>query len=159
MLMRTTVQDLTWCVVYTGVRQELRAAESLREAGYQVFVPLRRVAEVGYQRRPRYRALFPRYVFVGRGPHLALTRAVADTAGVAKVISADGEWLQVPGEILGPLMVDDATGRHDEPLPVRKLNGHRRRRPRPRRAPSRIKRNIRRLAHWLDANRRAISPI
>jgi hypothetical protein len=157
MLMRTAVEQLQWCVVFTGVRQELRAAESLRETGYQVFLPLRRLAEIPgvYRRRVRYRPLFSRYLFCGVSERLPITTAVTDAIGVERVLTADGEWLTVPPELLAPLMVDDASGRHDEPLPVRKLNGKRRRRPRPRRAPSSVRHNRRRLQEWLDANRRA----
>lgn len=146
---------LQWFVVYTGVRQELRAAENLRSAGYQVFLPLMRLGDP-YRRRGRYRAVFPRYLFLGMGEHLPVSAPVADRIGVERVLDANGEWLSVPGEMLAPLIVDDATCAHDERIPAIRPPGAQRRRPRPRSAPARVKRNIQRLRAWLDARRRAM---
>lgn len=144
---------LNWCVVYTGVRQELRAAENLRSAGYQVFLPLMRLGDP-YRRRGRYRAVFPRYLFLGTGEHLPVSAPVADRIGVERVLDANGEWLTVPPDMLAPLIVDDAICAHDERIPMIRPNV--RRRPRPRSAPARVKRNIQRLRAWLDARRRAM---
>jgi hypothetical protein len=109
-----------------------------------------------YRRRSRYRAVFPRYLFLGTGEHLPVTAPVVDRVGVERVLDADGEWLSVPPELLAPLIVDDATCAHDERIPIIRQPGIQRRRPRPRSAPARVKRNIQRLRAWLDARRRAM---
>ena len=84
MLMRTAVEQLTWCVVFTGVRQEWRAAESLRQAGYQVFLPMRRLAPLPASTTGALDiARFTRVSFFGMGEHLPITACITDAIGVS----------------------------------------------------------------------------
>jgi hypothetical protein len=144
---------LTWYVAYTAPRREWHTATALRLAGYSALaLLLKKAPPVGVRPgacQPRYAALFPRYVFFARNG--ASCRSIADVHGVVKVLAVDGRWVAVPPHLLGPLLLKNAIGLHDEREPVRKQVRHRRRRARPRK----IKRQMRALGQWLDGVNRA----
>ncbi|MCO4316324.1 hypothetical protein M8997_003940 [Phyllobacterium sp. 21LDTY02-6] len=62
-------KDKHWYVVRTTVKGEVKAFESIRKAGYDVYFPRRRV-EVQHRRTKTYvvkeQPLMPRYLFVGQ---------------------------------------------------------------------------------------------
>jgi Transcription termination factor nusG len=143
--------DPQWFVAYTRVRAELKAAQGLDEAGFARFLPLvKRIQPAPPRmraRRPRYWPLFPRYVFFAPPLNGTATKAIADVEGIVGVLTACGAWATVPPAMLAPLMLADACGINDEKEPIRKWR-------RRRRHSHEIKRQIRAIAQWLDANRR-----
>lgn len=76
-----------WYVVHTRVRAEMRAAQQLRQQGFDVYLPR-------YARRRRHAGridtvvvpLFPRYLFVSLDIERDRWRAVQSTVGVSSVV-------------------------------------------------------------------------
>lgn len=125
---------LDWYLVFTGPRREHRAAEGLREAGCDVFLPATRKV-IEHRRRviDIELATFPRYLFaaglpsrrndrflVGPDRKSVLTvrgRPITDIReidGVAGVISGPNGWARVPSSVIEAVARFQADG---EPLP------------------------------------------
>jgi Transcription termination factor nusG len=144
---------LEWYVAYTRVRAEIKAAQGLGDAGFPRFLPLvKRVSQSpgARTRKIHYRPLFPRYVFfaipLNRIGHVHMP--ILDVDGIERVLTASGKWVGVPITMLAPLMMEDAYGLRDEkelPPPPRRRRRH----------THKIRRQIRAIAQWLDANRRS----
>jgi Transcription termination factor nusG len=147
-----SVGILEWYVAYTRVRAEVKAAQGLGDAGFARFLPLvKRVSQSpgARTRKINYRPLFPRYVFFAipsnRIAHVHMP--ILDVDGIERVLTVAGTWRKVPTDLLAPLMLEDAFGLRDEKEPAPPPR-------RRRRHTHKIRRQIRAIAQWLDANRR-----
>lgn len=90
-----------WYVVRTNVKAEQKASDNIRKAGYDVYVPRRRV-EVKNQRTHTYTtkelALMPRYLFAAFRSRDANFYRIVGCDGVECILSIDGNPVRVSGE-------------------------------------------------------------
>ncbi|MDA1332507.1 MAG: transcription/translation regulatory transformer protein RfaH [Proteobacteria bacterium] len=89
---------MSWLVIYTKPRQELRAQENLKFLGLDALFPLRPIEKirsgaisVGFE------PLFPRYIFVRNDLELfqKVSHAVRNTRGVSKVLKFGGKFAEL----------------------------------------------------------------
>lgn len=92
-----------WYAVMTEARAEPLATHHLRRQGYGVLY-LHYPAEIRHARRVAKvtRPYFPRYVFAAVAPELPIG-PIGRSIGVAGVVQAAGEPLEVPQEVIGEL--------------------------------------------------------
>ncbi len=78
---------MSWYVVQTLVKDELRAKEHLLRQEYDVFLPLfGKVVIQRQQRKINLSALFPGYLFVQFDPTITQWRAINGTRGVQRLL-------------------------------------------------------------------------
>lgn len=107
-----------WYAVMTEARAEPLATHHLRRQGYGVLY-LHYPATVRHARRTMAttKPYFPRYVFAEVAPDLPIG-PIGRSIGVAGVVQAAGEPLEVPSEVIGELMTrSDPNGLVAPPQP------------------------------------------
>lgn len=87
-----------WYVVRTNVKAELKAAENIRKAGYETYLPRCRVEVKNHKTHTyslRESPLMPRYLFVSFKPKDANFYRVTDCDGVECILNVDGNPVRV----------------------------------------------------------------
>lgn len=87
-----------WYVVRTNVKAELKAAENIRKAGYETYLPRCRVEVKNHKTHTyavRENPLMPRYLFVSFMPKDTNFYRVAGCDGVESILSVDGNPVRV----------------------------------------------------------------
>lgn len=110
--LRSSPAASRWIVVHTQPHREVRAASSLKDHQFQVFLPLkRRTVRHARQFRVVLRALFPRYLFVGLDPHRGSWARIRSAPGVSQVLM-DGELPRAvpPGVVERLIELSDSRG-------------------------------------------------
>lgn len=114
-----------WFVVQVQFARERAVREDLRAAGFQAYVPMRKL----FIRRPRASRrvkselpVFPGYVFVDLVPEDRCFVAVRAVEGVVRVLTLTNAETPVliPDEIMGDLMAAEDMGHFDETRPHRR---------------------------------------
>lgn len=106
---------LTWYVLRTATRQEVRAEENLIHLGYVVYVPrLKRWARSARAKYVVERPLFDGYMFVGLGPGMSLA-SLSDIEGVSGVVSfsADRDPRPVSFADIAVVAAEELAGEYD----------------------------------------------
>ena len=105
---------MTWYVVRSATRQEKRAAASLREAGYTVYMPARTVMTSHARKvEPVDRPLFVGYMFL-LDPGEKGFYAIRDADGVNGLINVNGRPATVAHSIVTQFFLAQLAGLFDE---------------------------------------------
>lgn len=107
--MRAT-EGARWFVVQTQVNNEAKAAQNLKQQGYEVYLPRylkrrRHARKVDFAAKP----LFPRYMFVAIDMATQRWRSIQSTFGVSRLVCNGEDPAPVP-----PGVVDALRQREDE---------------------------------------------
>src|ERR1700752_4987648 len=106
------MQGARWFVVQTQVNGEAKAAQNLKQQGYDVYLPRylkrrRHARKVDFTAKP----LFPRYVFVAIDMATQRWRSVQSTYGVSRLVTNGDEPAMVPEGVISTLKArEDAKG-------------------------------------------------
>ena len=101
--MRAT-QGARWFVVQTQVNGEAKAAQNLKQQGYDVYLPRylkrrRHARKVDFTAKP----LFPRYMFVAIDMATQRWRSIQSTFGVSRLVCNGDEPAAVPEGVVDAL--------------------------------------------------------
>ena len=94
---------MSWAVVYTKPRQEIRAKENLESMGLEVSYPLRPVEKVQQGVISiNFECLFPRYIFVRNeaGIFQKVMHTLRNVKGVSQVVKFGGKLAEVDDQTL-----------------------------------------------------------
>jgi transcriptional antiterminator RfaH len=98
---QASLTSLSWHVVHTKPRQELRAQENLINQGYECFLPMIRVQKARQGRLHTVdEPMFSRYLFARFNPLEQSWGAIRSTLGVARLVSFGQQPAKVPDEII-----------------------------------------------------------
>jgi transcriptional antiterminator RfaH len=102
---------MSWYVVHTKPRQELRAQANLAQQGFEVYLPLIAAEHAaGDVAALAMEPLFPRYLFIRIDSVSAGLGVVRSTRGVSRLVSFGMEPAQVSDELVQAI-------RHGSPAP------------------------------------------
>src|SRR5262249_23615156 len=101
--MRAT-QGARWFVVQTQVNSEAKAAQNLKQQGYEVYLPRylkrrRHARKVDFTAKP----LFPRYMFVAIDMATQRWRSIQSTFGVSRLVCNGEDPAAVPEGVVDAL--------------------------------------------------------
>lgn len=117
--------DKVWYVARTNIKSEDKAAKSLRAVGYRVYVPKMRKTIIHHRTKKqldRHFLLFNRYIFVATSPANKPIVSARDCDGVEDILRArkDGDWYQVPRQLIVNVMRAQRSGEFDDVSPKSK---------------------------------------
>ncbi len=98
------MQGARWFVVQTQVNGEAKAAQNLRQQGYDIYLPRylkrrRHARKVDFTAKP----LFPRYMFVAIDMATQRWRSIQSTFGVSRLVCNGDEPAAVPAGVVDAL--------------------------------------------------------
>ena len=109
---------MSWYLVHTKPRQELRARENLFNQGYECWLPQLRVERVRQRRLVVLdEPLFPRYLFIHLPPGINWA-PVRSTLGVTTIVRFGGLPAKVPLGVLEALREEEARRRESPVVPT-----------------------------------------
>lgn len=117
---------LDWFVVQTNPRCEVRAESSLREAGYDVYLPIYRediVNKRKHTKRTVERPLLVGYLFIGIGNGDFLTLRSCD--GVRRILGIQGRPIPVPFGLVEAIFIAEIDLEFDQTLKAQIARGER----------------------------------
>ena len=94
---------MSWVVIYTKPRQEVRAKENLESMGLQVSYPLRPIEKIRQGTMTvNFECLFPRYIFVRNeaGIFQKVMHTLRNVKGVSQVLKFGGKLAEVDDQTL-----------------------------------------------------------
>jgi transcription antitermination factor NusG len=108
-----------WYIIATKSQAEEKAAKSLREVGYRVYIPKMRKTIVHHRTKKlidRRFKLFNRYIFMSLDPANMPTVAPTDCDGVYEVLGVklDGQRWEVPRATVRRIMLAQRRGEFDD---------------------------------------------
>ena len=96
--------SLSWHVVQTKPRQELRAKENLQRQGFEVFMPLLEVEKIRHGKIQQVtEPLFKSYLFVQFDAQNSPWHTARYTLGVKQLLSFGGKLATVPATLIDTL--------------------------------------------------------
>jgi transcriptional antiterminator RfaH len=103
---------IRWYAAYTQPQTEARAAQQLRNQGFDVFLPLcRRLRRHARRSETVLRPLFPRYLFVALDSERQRWRSVNGTRGIIHLVCQGDRPAAVPAGVVEALRARaDGTG-------------------------------------------------
>lgn len=103
---------IRWYAAYTQPQAESRAAQELRQQGFDSFLPLyRRLRRHARRTETVLRPLFPRYLFVALDLETQPWRSVNGTRGVVQLVRQGDRPAALPGGVIEGLCTRvDASG-------------------------------------------------
>jgi len=106
-----------WYVVRTNVKREAKAGDSIRKAGYDTYLPRRRV-EVQHKRTNallvKESPLMPRYLFVGMPRMNADFYRLRNCDGVECILGVDGRPLAIPSKQVEDIFLAEIDMKFDD---------------------------------------------
>ena len=93
-----SVDNLKWLLVYTKANQELTAKRNLENQNFEVFLPL--ISKNHENLKNKYKAVFPRYLFLCIDPSKDNWLSINSTQGVQNLVSFGQELSTVSNEII-----------------------------------------------------------
>ena len=95
---------IRWYAAYTQPQAETRAAQELRQQGFDAFLPLcRRLRRHARRTETVLRPLFPRYLFLAMDVERQRWRSVNGTRGVAQLVRQGDRPAPIPSGIIEAL--------------------------------------------------------
>lgn len=95
---------IRWYAAYTQAQAETRAAQELRQQGFDAFLPLcRRLRRHARRTETVLRPLFPRYLFLAMDVECQRWRSVNGTRGVAQLVRQGDRPAPIPSGIIETL--------------------------------------------------------
>lgn len=94
---------MSWVVIYTKPRQEVRAKENLERMGLQVSYPLRPIEKIRQGTMTvNFECLFPRYIFVRNeaGIFQKVMHTLRNVRGVSQILKYGGKLAEVDDQTL-----------------------------------------------------------
>ena len=94
---------MSWVVIYTKPRQEIRAKENLESMGLQVSCPLRPIEKIRQGTMTvNFECLFPRYIFVRDEARIfqKVMHTLRNVRGVSQVVKFGGKLAEVDDQTL-----------------------------------------------------------
>jgi transcriptional antiterminator RfaH len=96
-------EAVSWVVIYTKPRQEVRAKENLERMGLQVSYPLRPIEKIRQGTMTvNFECLFPRYIFVRNeaGIFQKVMHTLRNVRGVSQILKYGGKLAEVDDQTL-----------------------------------------------------------
>ncbi len=109
----STISDSFWYAIYTKPRQEQRAADNLRNQGYNCFLPtitvdkVKNNAVIGVQQ-----PLFGRYLFIELSASTSNWMPIRSTKGVSNLVSFAHRPARVPHDLIAALQAAPVLVQH-----------------------------------------------
>ncbi len=98
------MSDYKWYVVQSKPGQAEKAAQELRNQGFEVFLPLVKVEKLNRGKRvEQEEPLFPGYLFIELSEVASNWRPIRSTRGVARVITFGNQPAVVPDDVVEQL--------------------------------------------------------
>ena len=98
----TTASDRHWLALYTKPHKEYLVRDQLSRQGVDIYLPEVRVA-VRRRGRRETKPFFQHYLFARLDPNDALVVKLRWTPGLRRIVSAGGEPVPVPDEVVAAL--------------------------------------------------------
>jgi transcriptional antiterminator RfaH len=107
------ISDSCWYAIYTKPRQELRAADNLKNQGYNCFLPMITVDKVKNNAIAAVQQpLFDRYLFIELSATTSNWMPIRSTKGVSNMVSFANKPARVPAELIAALKIAPVLVQH-----------------------------------------------